>query len=402
LDPLLALQVGVSNELLIRSQSLRWCFFSPGYRSVKVLGGDTSTSGGAEAQVAYLAEALARLGHEVTLVFGDGRAQRPVEVISGVTCIDAAPSWKNARSIKHMWRALVAVSPDVIYARLPSDFLWILSLFSRRRQSVRFIYALANDMHCSIWSSYSYRKWFHCPLYALGLMGADTVAVQHEGQERLLSPYMRDRVVRVPNLVRFIQSSPRQLGNTIYDAIWIAQIRPVKQLGRYLDMAAALPDLQFAIVGGRDPTTSEDEFSMLKDRISKLGNVRFFGPLRAEKVREVLAQSRVLVNTSRAEGFPNTMLEAWSLGVPVVSLTVDPGGVIQGEGLGRCSGDAENLVKDVHLLSRTESMNEEYGRNGLRYVSRRHSLDAVREALMRAVPELELTPSVALLANRSV
>jgi glycosyltransferase involved in cell wall biosynthesis len=300
-----------------------------------------------------------------------------------------------------MWRTLVAVSPDVIYARLPSDFLWVLSLFSRRRQSVRFIYALANDMHCSVWSSYSYRKWFHCPLYALGLMGADTLAVQHDGQERLLSPSMRDRVVRVPNLVRFIQSSPRQLGNTIYDAVWVAQIRPVKQLGRYLDVAAALPDLQFAIVGGRDPTTSEDEFSMLKDRISKLGNVRLFGPLRAEKVREVLAQSRVLVNTSRAEGFPNTMLEAWSLGVPVASLTVDPGGVIQGEGLGRCSGNGEDLVKDVHLLSRTASVNEEYGRNGLRYVSRRHSLEAVREALKRAIPELEPTPSVALLVNRS-
>jgi glycosyltransferase involved in cell wall biosynthesis len=402
LDPLLVVKVDVSSELLIRSQSLRWCFFSPGYRSVKVLGGDTSTSGGAEAQVAYLAAALAGLGHDVSLIFGDGQSSGRVEVISGVTCIEAAPSWKNARSLRRMWRALDAAAPDVIYARLPSDFLWILSLFARQRRNVRFIYALANDLHCSIWSSYSYRKWFHCPLFALGLIGADTLAVQHEGQAQLLGPSLRGRVVQVPNLVRFIEVSPRQLGPAIYDAVWIAQIRPVKQLGVFLDMAAALPDLEFAIVGGRDPMASEGEFSMLEDRISRLGNVKFLGPLRAEKVREILAQSRVLVNTSRAEGFPNTMLEAWSLGVPVVSLTVDPGGVIMKESLGRCSGDVENLARDVHLLSRTSSLNEEYGGNGLRYVSRRHGLGAVCEALAKAVPDLEMTPSVALLANRPV
>ncbi|MBQ0819729.1 glycosyltransferase family 4 protein [Microvirga sp. HBU67558] len=402
MDPLLVVKVDASSDLLIGSQSLRWCFFSPGYRSVKVLGGDTSTSGGAEAQVAYLAAALAGLGHDVSLIFGDGRASGHVEVISGVTCIDAAPSWKNVQSLRHMWRALDAAAPDVIYARLPSDFLWVLSLFARQRRNVRFIYALANDLHCSIWSSYSYKKWFHCPLFALGLIGADTLAIQHEGQERLLGPSLRDRAVQVPNLVRFIEDSPRRLGAALYDAIWIAQIRPVKQLGVFLDMAAALPELEFAVVGGRDLMTSEGEFGMLEDRIARLGNVKYFGPLHSEKVREILAQSRVLVNTSRAEGFPNTMLEAWSLGIPVVSLTVDPGGVIVSEGLGRCSGDVENLVRDVHMLSRTNSLNEEYGRNGLRYVSRRHSLGAVCEALTKAVPDLVRTPSVALLANRPV
>ena len=399
---LLPFQAGVSSEIPIRSQSLRWCFFSPGYRSVKVLAGDTSTSGGAEAQVAYLATALARLGHDVTLIFGDGRMQKRPEVIGGVTCVDAAPSWRNPRSIWCMWRALASLSPDVIYARLPSDFLWVLGLFARRHRGVRFIYALANDLHCSIWSSYSYKKWLHCPLYALGLASANTLAVQHSGQERLLSRRRRGRAIRVPNLVRLIQSDPRPFGNALYDAVWIAQIRPVKQLGRFLDLAAALPDLRFAIVGGRDPTTCADEFNALEDRISKLRNVAFLGPLHAERVRETLACSRVLVNTSLAEGFPNTMLEAWSLGVPVVSLTVDPGSVIRSEGLGRCSGDMETLAEDVRALSRTESLNRECGDNGLRYVSRRHSFEAVCEALTRAVPGLDAVSSVGRLSDRPV
>ncbi len=40
-----------------------------------------------------------------------------------------------------------------------------------------------------------------------------------------------------------------------------------------------------------------------------------------------------------------TTLEAWALGTPVLSLTVDPGGIITEHGLGRvCGGDMDKLV----------------------------------------------------------
>jgi glycosyl transferase family 4 len=109
---------------------MKWCFFSPGYRSIHVLGGDTRTTGGAEAQVAYLAAALARLGHEVGLIYGDGRMRQDRKVVAGITCIDAAPAWHPA-SLARFWRAMNFLSPDVLYARLPSDFLWVAGLLVR-------------------------------------------------------------------------------------------------------------------------------------------------------------------------------------------------------------------------------------------------------------------------------
>lgn len=374
---------------------MRWCFVSPGYRSTQVLAGDSRSSGGAEAQIAHLAAALAGLGHEVGLLYGSGQTQS-INKISGVTCIEAAPAWRFPRSLPAFWRAMDMLRPDVLYARLPTDFLWLMGLFARCRGDTRFVYALANDLHCTPWTAYDHKKWFHAPLFSLGLRSTDLIAVQHVQQLAILNPRLRKRTAHVPNLVRSVCESPRVYDATTIDAIWIAKIRNSKQLHLYLDLAAALPRLRFALVGGFDPTVSGTLQAGLEQRISKLENLTFYGPQRDDKVMALLAECKILVNTSCAEGFPNTMLEAWSVGVPVVSLSVDPGGVIEQEGMGFVSRTMTQLVHDVDALARTKSLNQRCGKVALSYVRRRHSLEAVCQALEEALPGIRVgvTPTI--------
>jgi glycosyltransferase involved in cell wall biosynthesis len=366
--------------------ALKWCFFSPGFRSVDVLGGDTRTTGGAEAQVAYLAAALARLGHDVGLIYGDGAGGLSPTVIEGVTCLNASPSWRSPLSVPAFWRAMDLLSPDLLYARLPSDFLWLMGLYARTRTKARFMYALASPFHCDPWNAYDYNRWFHAPLHALGLWSAHVIAVQHDHQAQLIGSGLRPRVVSVPNLVQSVSDRARPFGGTVYDASWVALIRPEKGLERFLDLADALPGLRFAVAGGFDPLVGDDLRGRLEQRMRGLKNLSFLGPQRASRIRTLLEQSKVLVNTSPAEGFPNTMLEAWSVGTPVVSLAVDPGGVIEREQLGLVSGSDARLVADVSTLSGTETLNIRLGEKALAYVRTRHCLDAVYGALMRASP----------------
>ena len=370
---------------------MKCCFFSPGYRSLAVLEGDTRTTGGAEAQIAHLAGALARSGHEAALIYGDGRGPVGQKLVCGVSCIDAAPSWRRPQSIVNFWRAMSAFSPDLLYARLPSDFLWIIGLFARRHPAARFVYAMAHDLHCDPWTAYDYNPWFHAPIYALGLRSANVISVQHAHQERRLGERLRRRAVDVPNLVCSISLAARAYGAASFDAIWVAKIRPEKQLEYFLDLAAALPDLRFAVVGGFDPTVGAEIRLAFEGRLNGLPNLHFFGPQQADKVFALLKASRVLVNTSRFEGFPNTMLEAWSVGVPVVTLSVDPGGVIEREHLGLVSRTEAQLRGDVSTLSGLGSLNQRLGDNGLAYVRRRHSLEAVLQALKRALSHVEFT-----------
>ena len=78
-------------------------------------------------------------------------------------------------------------------------------------------------------------------------------------------------------------------------------------------------------------------------RIAALPNLSYLGELPIEKVNQEIAQSDVFVNTSAGEGFPNTFVQAWLRGVPVVSCFVDPDGCLSRAGAGIFAGDAKRL-----------------------------------------------------------
>jgi glycosyltransferase involved in cell wall biosynthesis len=365
---------------------VKLCFVTPGRRSVDVLKGDTSKSGGSEAQVALLAAAFVDLGHKVDLIYGDrGKVSSPL-VIAGISCIDAFPSWGHPWSLPVFWSVLKKSAADLIYTRLPSDFLWIIGLFSKLHARSRFMYALCNDSQCNPWKSYRHKKLLHNPLYALGLRTADIVAVQHEGQVQLVRRFVNGKLVLVPNLVRLVATEVRNCRETDIDVIWIAQIRPQKQLSVLLGVAEELPHLQFAVVGGFVDTRSRSD---LERRMVSLRNLSYLGPLDHEVVMRLLVRSRVLANTSYWEGFPNTMLEAWSLGVPVVSLQNDPGGVISREGLGLVSRTPGQMVRDIMKLVEERPLNCEMGKRGQEYVQRAHGIGAVCRAFEHIMPGFE-------------
>jgi glycosyltransferase involved in cell wall biosynthesis len=160
----------------------------------------------------------------------------------------------------------------------------------------------------------------------------------------------------------------------------------MKQLNIFLNIVKALPNFQFSVIGGFAPDMDEKWCGHLKNRMHAIRNLRYLGSQRFEDVMRLLARSKVLANTSASEGFPNTMLEAWSVGVPVVSLQVDPARVIRRERLGLVSGTVSRMVHDVRKLVLTRSLNDEMGRNGLQYVYKSHSLETVCRALDHIVP----------------
>ena len=65
-----------------------------------------------------------------------------------------------------------------------------------------------------------------------------------------------------------------------------------------------------------------------------LSNVKYCGQVTPDKDLQVIANAAILLSTSDQEGFPNTFLEAWSAGTPVVSLKIDPDRIIEQMGLG--------------------------------------------------------------------
>lgn len=124
------------------------------------------------------------------------------------------------------------------------------------------------------------------------------------------------------------------------DAVWVANFRKLKRAEWVTNMAHQMSEFSFVLAGG--PTSDKHYYKEMEEESNKLDNVFFLGPRSFAYVNELVGKSRVLLCTSTYEGFPNTFLQAWSKGLPVIS-TVDPSGLIAEHHLGEVVQSEEEL-----------------------------------------------------------
>jgi glycosyltransferase involved in cell wall biosynthesis len=156
--------------------------------------------------------------------------------------------------------------------------------------------------------------------------------------------------------------------------VWIANIKPLKKPEIFADLAERLEDLpgvEFLMIGRR---ASGRYQRGLDARLGRVPNLRYLGAQPLEEVNRILAGAHLLVSTSDYEGFPNTFVQAWLHEVPVVSLCVDPDGILTREGLGFRSGGFDQLVRDTRHLIKDADLRTRMGTRAKTYALEKHSL----------------------------
>jgi glycosyltransferase involved in cell wall biosynthesis len=112
----------------------------------------------------------------------------------------------------------------------------------------------------------------------------------------------------------------------------------------------------------------------LMNAIKGTPNVEYLGPLSQDETNRQLGNAHVFVNTSLHEGFPNTFIQAWMREVPVVSLHVDPDGVLGREAVGFHAQTESALAARVRELLGDASVREQYAHRARQHALRTHSL----------------------------
>jgi glycosyltransferase involved in cell wall biosynthesis len=94
------------------------------------------------------------------------------------------------------------------------------------------------------------------------------------------------------------------------------------------------------------------------------------GAVPFDESHALYARASLFVNTSRveADGLPNSFIQAWLHGTPVLSLHHDPNGWIEGEGLGLCArGDTRRFLAGARALLADDGLRAAMGARCARF-----------------------------------
>lgn len=337
---------------------------------------DAPPRGGAETQSTVLADALARRGHDVSVIVSDydaGARRKPRRTpYPLINAYDTQAGLPGLRFLvprwSGMWQALARADAEVYFQMCAGLATGQVALFCRRARR-GFVFATASDSDVDPTRIRLSRR-DRC-FYRHGLRHADRVVTQHAGQQAALRG--KCGIDSIP--IGMLTDLPETLSGPEEPAavLWVGTLRAVKRPEIWLEMARRLPEVRFVMIGGAAPT-EPSLLPRIREMAAEIPNVEFRGLV--DDPRPALERAWLLLNTSEIEGFPNTFLEAWARRVPTVSF-FDPAGLVAQHGLGLIAADAAGMEAALRELLGSRARRDELGANGRAYVEREHAPEAV-------------------------
>lgn len=307
--------------------------------------------GGAQLQMTLIAKALVKSGYSVSMVVGD-YGQEDGAVWQGIKTYKTFKPNEGLPVIRFVyprwtstWVALARADADVYFTSCAGMQVGLLALFCNSVNK-GFIYRLASDLDADPRKVFI-RYWRDRKLYEFGLNRADSILCQNDKQRELLKNNCSLSATLIRSLVEppFIDLA---LHDRNIEILWVGNLRNIKRPDLAIELGRRLPKRYLHMVGGPLKDFSE-LFENIQRDADSLSNITFYGRVPYHDVGDLYDRTRVFVNTSDSEGFPNTYLQSWRRGVPVVAL-FDPDGLIRREGLGYAVNSMDEMQQAVEKL----------------------------------------------------
>lgn len=311
------------------------------------------------------------------------------------------PRFGYASDAPELYRLLRDLRPDAIYQRVGCAYTGIAACYARRH-GARLIWHASSDADLArgkrIGRKNFVRRCLEDSMLSFGIRNAHHVVVQTQQQARLLAA----NYSRVPQaIIGNFHPLPTNvsLGRPDGRILWIANLKRLKQPEVFVRLADSLTSLlnaQFVMIGASAAGDGDADWNrVLVEQIHKTPNLLYLGELSQDEVNAQLVGATALVNTSLYEGFPNTFIQAWLRGVPVVSLAVNPDGVLDRASVGIHAKDEAQLVQATRRLVEDMDFRNRLASNAREYAMEFHSMknakrlaDVVAEAIDSGLPPL--------------
>jgi glycosyltransferase involved in cell wall biosynthesis len=341
--------------------------------------GDPSAVGGAERYQWLLTRALAAYGWSP--VVGVRTALRPgTRVrIEGVEFV----GMPRGQFLKSLYEFLSAERPDWCFW-VASTHLLGPAVGIARVAGARSVYCAQFDLDVRPREALTRRRrlW---PLYALGLIGAGKIFLQHTGQYAELPARWKSKAYVIPGVVNIPESIKPHVERGRYVA-WVGVLRQPKRPDLLVDIARRLPSIEFVVCGGTSAHRSPPGYgARIVEQLETLPNVRYLGQVAPDRALEIISDAALLLSTSEGEGFPSVFVEAWAHGTPVATLRIDPDRLIARKGLGVVCESVEGAAREVGTLVDSVERREAIAVRARSYAIQSHSGAAVAPIVDRAM-----------------
>jgi len=355
-------------------------------------GGKDGFIGGVERQTSLMAKWFAARGYQVSMLTWDEGQEDGVK-IDGVRVFKMCRKEAGIKGLRFFWpkwtslvAAMKRADADIYYQNCGEYVTGQVALWCRRHRR-KFIYSVASDPDCDarLPKMHNLRERL---LYRYGLRAADKVVVQTQRQREMLwNGFRRDSIVipmPCPGPSDEDYARLDQQRNGSRRVLWIGRLCEVKRPDRLLDVAEACPDVHFDVVG---PPADSDYVHGVCQRAKRIANVTLHGPVARDRVGQFYSKASILLCTSDFEGFPNTFLEAWSYGLPIVS-TFDPDNLIAQRNLGIVASDAQGLGSGIRGLLGDPQRWQQISEAARRYYVENHTVEAVMPKFEKVFKEV--------------
>lgn len=302
-------------------------------------------------------------------------------------------------------RLLGELRPDVVYTRGRSSVPAAASRWARRAGALS-IWCAARDRDFN-GAAYVKMKMRQLPLPARPLAAAayhltmnllfergvrrtDLIFVQNQFQLEMARGMFPDQpVALLPSAAEPVE--PEASRRECFELMWVGQIKGEKRPELFLELAGQLSDLpvELTMCG---PVLDNRYLAAIEATAANNPRFRYLGALSYAEAAGRIAGATILVNTSVSEGFPNTYLQAWSAGNPVITLACDPSDLIWTLELGRVSRTIDRMAADIRELWADRPRLERIGREARGYVERNHAVRAVADRILDGLARVRPLP----------
>lgn len=310
--------------------------------------------GGAELQQLLLGKELAARGYQVsyiTMNHGQPEVEQvgPFRVISTFRPGEGIPGLRFFYPrLSKIRRALKKSDADIYYVRC-ANFILAPVVSHARAANKKVIYSAASEPDFDKERLRLSVPWRDNRMYFWGLKRADAIVAQNRIQQQILKKHFHREAVIIHNGFQK-QKQPFTSGEEI---LWVGSMRPLKKPEVFLEIAQNIPEEKFVLVGGIAFRKSSDRrviHNYILQKSKQIPNLELTGYLSFREVEQRFDRAKLFINTSEYEGFPNTFLQAWSRGIPVISF-VDPDNLIATHRLGFVVKTPEEMIRKVRDFS---------------------------------------------------